>query len=57
MDVFKYPLIEVDDVEKIMQYHAIEQLFFFKIPQEKLERYNRTLNIQWAIDIKNQLPN
>ena len=32
-------------------------IFQREIPQEKLDRYNRTLNLQWAIDIKNQLPN
>jgi hypothetical protein len=37
--------------------HALNQLFFTDLPQEKLDRYNRTLNLQWAIDIKNQLPN
>jgi hypothetical protein len=41
----------------IMHYYAIDQLFFSNLPQEKIDRYNRTLNLQWAIDIKNQLPN
>ena len=41
----------------VLQIYAINQLFFSNLPQEKLNRYNRTLNLQWAIDIKNQLPN
>jgi hypothetical protein len=57
LDIFKYPLIEFDDIEKIIQYYAMDQLFFTDLPKEKLDRYNRTLNLQWAIDIKNQMPN
>lgn len=43
--------------EKILQQYALNQLFFENLPEEKIQRFNRTLNIQWAIDIKNQLPN
>jgi hypothetical protein len=41
----------------ILQLYALNQIFFEDIPEEKIQRFNRTLNIQWAIDIKNQLPN
>jgi hypothetical protein len=34
---------------------ALNELFFQKTSADKLERLNRTLNIQWAIDIRNQL--
>jgi hypothetical protein len=37
--------------------YMIIKIFQRKLPQEKLDRYNRTLKLQWAIDIKNQLPN
>jgi tetratricopeptide (TPR) repeat protein len=57
LDIFKHPESEIADIEKIMQYFAIDQLFFEELLMEKIQRYNRTLNIQWAIDIKNQLPN
>jgi len=40
-------------LEKILQQYALNQLFFENLPEEKIQRYNRTLNIQWAIDIKN----
>ena len=43
--------------QHVFQMHALNQLFFSNLPQDKIDRYNRTLNIQWAIDIKNQLPN
>jgi len=46
-----------ESIKHILQLHALNQLFFENTPQEKIYRFNRTLNIQWAIDIKNQLPN
>jgi hypothetical protein len=42
---------------KILQKHAIYLLFLAGHSGEKLDRFNRTLNIQWAIDIKNDLIN
>jgi hypothetical protein len=47
----------IPSFQNVLQVHALNQLFFTDLPQEKLDRYNRTLNLQWAIDIKNQLPN
>jgi hypothetical protein len=43
--------------EHLVRMVCLNHLFFTDLPQEKLDRYNRTLNLQWAIDIKNQLPN
>jgi len=42
-------------MEKMFQNYACNELFFQKNSADKLERLNRTLNIQWAIDIKNQM--
>jgi hypothetical protein len=42
---------------EILYKYLIIILFKRQIPREKLDRYNRTLNLHWAIDIKNQLPN
>jgi hypothetical protein len=44
-------------LNRIIQLHAINQLFFKDIQKERIIHFNRILNIQWAIDIKNQLPN
>jgi len=44
-------------IERLLILHTLNQFFFEKIPEEKIQRFNRTLNLQWAIDIKNQLPN
>ena len=48
---------DISNIEVALSFHSLQQLFFSNLPQEKLDRYNRTLNLQWAIDIKNQLPN
>ena len=53
----KEPELEFSSIEHILQTYALDQLFFSELPQVKLERYNRSLNLQWAIDIKKQVPN
>ena len=51
----KYDYTTVND---LLQMHALNCLFFQEnYPQEKIDKFNKVLNIQWAIDIKNQLPN
>ena len=44
-------------LEEVLNLVAIDSLFIRNVSEEKIQRYNRTLNIQWAIDIKNQLRN
>jgi tetratricopeptide (TPR) repeat protein len=44
-----------DALEHLLQLYAINQLFFEEIENDTINRYNQTLNIQWAIDIKNQI--
>ena len=44
----------------LLQKHALNQLFFEELSEDKIQRFNRTFNLQWAIDLKNeldQLPN
>jgi hypothetical protein len=45
-----------DVIEHLMQLYAIHQLFFENPTKEQINRYNRSLNIQWALDIKAQFP-
>jgi tetratricopeptide (TPR) repeat protein len=45
---------DIVSIETLLQHHALHELFFSNAASEKIERFNRTLNIQWAIDIKNQ---
>lgn len=44
---------DVESMEQLLQQHALHELFFSNAPSEKMESFDRTLNIQWAIDIKN----
>ncbi len=55
--ILKDKLMTPKEYNYILQIYSLNQLFFEELTQEKLNRYNRTLNLQWAIDIKNQLPN
>ena len=45
-----------ESIETLLQKHALNQLFFGSASKEQINRLNKTLNIQWAIDIKNQFP-
>ncbi len=44
---------EISSIEHVLKMYALNQFFFEEITDEKIKRYNRTLNIQWAMDIKN----
>ena len=56
--LLKIPDVELPDTKRILTYYVIRELFFENQQYILNEnRYNRTLNLQWAIDIKNQLPN
>jgi hypothetical protein len=55
--ILKDPKQSFYNINYFLTLYFTNQIFFSNLPQEKLDRYNRTLNLQWAIDIKNQLPN
>jgi hypothetical protein len=44
----------IESMEILLQKLALYELFF-EASKLRINRFNRTLNIQWAIDIKNQL--
>ncbi len=50
----RYFYNDIQSMEKLLHKHALHELFFKEPKKEKLDRLNQTLNIQWAIDIKNQ---
>ena len=50
-------LYDIESLEKFLQNYSLLELFIKDAAIDKIDRLNRTLNIQWAIDIKNQLPN
>jgi len=47
------PLVKADkeSTEHLLQMHALYCAFFEKTPKEKIQRFNRSLNIQWALDV------
>jgi hypothetical protein len=52
------PLLTQDviKIKHLLQIHSLSSLFFQEnYPQEKINRFNEVLNIQWAIDIKKEL--
>ena len=46
---------DVESIETILYMHALHELFFEEASTVKINRFNRTLNLQWAIDIKNSI--
>jgi tetratricopeptide (TPR) repeat protein len=51
----RYFLEDLGSLENLLQQHALHALFFVEVSEDKVDRLNRTLNIQWAIDVKNKL--
>ena len=45
-----------ESIENLLQKYALHELFFVSGNKEPINRLNKTLNIQWAIDIEAQLP-
>ena len=45
-----------ESIETLLQKHAGNELFFANAHKEKINRQNKTLNIQWMIDVKSQFP-
>ena len=46
---------QIELIEILLQYFAINKILCENLSEEKIQRFNRTLNIQWAIDIKNSI--
>jgi tetratricopeptide (TPR) repeat protein len=53
------PLLARDSeaLEMLIQKYAVREVMLSSPSQELVKRLSGTLNLQWAIDIKNQLPN
>jgi tetratricopeptide (TPR) repeat protein len=45
---------EIESLELLLSKHALYELFFTDAKHQTIKRFNQSLNIQWAIDIKNQ---
>jgi tetratricopeptide (TPR) repeat protein len=53
----KFFLSDIETFEQLVQQYGLNMLFFQNANPAVINRFNHTLNFQWAIDIKNQLPN
>jgi len=51
------PILSKDpeSIETLLQKYAVREVVLGKPSRELTDRFNRTLNIQWAIDIKNSI--
>ena len=59
-EVLQYSFFIQDDIDtlyKLLTGWFLNEVFFDNRPIDKLSEYAQKLKLQWAIDIKNQLPN
>jgi len=49
--------LDSESIETILRKHALHEVFFGNAGPDKINRLNRTLNIQWALDIAAQFHN
>ncbi len=57
MHSIKNHKLNIASIKYLLNMFALNQIFCNELSEENIQLYNRTLNLQWAIDIKNQLPN
>ena len=48
---------DIASMKHLLFLNALNKIFFENATQEKIDSFNKVLDLQWAIDIKNQLPN
>ncbi len=54
-DCLKHIVHDSDNIEKLLKKYAIWRIFLTDISEEQIHRLNKSLEIQWAIDIYNRL--
>jgi tetratricopeptide (TPR) repeat protein len=54
LNICQYFKDDIDSLLRLLQKHALHELFFQDSEMSKIVRFNRTLRIQWAVDIKNK---
>jgi tetratricopeptide (TPR) repeat protein len=54
LNIRQYFKDDIDSLLKLLHKHAINELFFQNPEISKIERFKRTLRIQWAIDVINK---
>lgn len=56
IEALPYFINDSESIEKLMQAHALHEAVFNAAPVDKIKQLNRTLNIQWFLDIQSQFP-
>jgi hypothetical protein len=51
----KFYADDIESFEKLFQKYALRELFIEDAIPKKIDRFNKSLNIQWAIDLKNSI--
>ena len=54
-DCLKYIVHDSYNIEKLLKKYAIRRIFLTDLSEEQFHRLNKSLGIQWAIDIYNRL--
>jgi hypothetical protein len=55
--VRRYFMYDMKSLEKLFQLYGLNALFFSNTNPNWINRLNQSLNLQWALDIKNQMRN
>ena len=55
LNSIKYIKDDLKTLSLLLQKYALHKLFFENSSEKEIERFNRSLAIHWAIDIKNQI--
>ncbi len=48
---------DVKSLEHLLHHYAIHEVFLGDLSQDKVQRFNQTLSLQWALDIKKSFSN
>lgn len=46
---------DIESLSQLLFQLSLNEIFFNESTEQRMDRFNRTLNIQWAIDLKNSL--
>jgi len=57
IDKLKEPNLSIQSSLELLELYSLHHLIFNNLNYNQIKRFDSSLNIKWAIDIKNQLPN
>ena len=54
-DCLQYIVHDSESIEKLLTKYAIRTMFLTDVSDEQVYRLNKSLGIQWAVDVYNKL--